>query len=99
MGFHQTPCTLQGSLEVADQDKRAKAARQGRAGQGRAGQGRAGQQRFTLPHRLVETLNRGPRSEPRAPMQMVSGALGSLGFILEALDPKLNTTGPKPKVE
>ena len=35
---------------------------------------------FTLPHRLVETLGRGPRSEPRAPMQMVSGALGSLGF-------------------
>ena len=34
---------------------------------------------FTLPHRLVETLGRGPRSEPRAPMQMVSGALGSLG--------------------
>ena len=33
-----------------------------------------------LPHRLVETLGRGPRSEPRAPMQMVSGALGSLGF-------------------
>ena len=35
---------------------------------------------FTLPHRFVETLGRGPRSEPRAPMQMVSGALGSLGF-------------------
>ena len=35
---------------------------------------------FTLPHRLVETLGRGPRSEPRAPMQMVSGALGSLGL-------------------
>ena len=35
---------------------------------------------FTLPHRLVETLGRDPRSEPRAPMQMVSGALGSVGF-------------------
>ena len=32
---------------------------------------------FTLPHRLVETLGRGPRSKPRAPMQMVSGALSS----------------------
>ena len=27
-----------------------------------------------------ETLGQGPRAEPRAPMQMVSGALGSLGF-------------------
>ena len=35
---------------------------------------------FTLPHRSDGTLGRGPRSEPRAPMQMVSGALGSLGF-------------------
>ena len=35
---------------------------------------------FTLPHRPVKTLGRGPRSDPRAPMQMVSGALGSLGF-------------------
>ena len=35
---------------------------------------------FTLPHRFDRTLGRGPRSEPRAPMQMVSGALGSLGF-------------------
>ena len=35
---------------------------------------------FTLPHRAVGTLGRGPRSEPRAPMQMVSGALGSLGL-------------------
>ena len=33
---------------------------------------------FTLPRRPVETLGGGPRSEPRAPMQMVSGALGSL---------------------
>ena len=32
-----------------------------------------------LPHRFDRTLGRGPRSEPRAPMQMVSGALGSLG--------------------
>ena len=37
---------------------------------------------FTLPHRAVGTLGRGPRSEPRAPMQMVSGVLGSLGFRL-----------------
>ena len=35
---------------------------------------------FTLHHRSDETLGRGPRSEPRAPLQMVSGALGSLGF-------------------
>ena len=35
---------------------------------------------FTLPHRSDGTLGRGPRSEPRAPMQMVSGALKSLGF-------------------
>ena len=35
---------------------------------------------FTLPHRSDGTLGRGPRSEPRAPMQMVSGALGSLGL-------------------
>ena len=35
---------------------------------------------FTLPHRSVETLGRGPRSKPRAPMHMDSGALGSLGF-------------------
>ena len=35
---------------------------------------------FTLPHRAVGTLGRGPRSKPRAPMQMVSGALGSLGL-------------------
>ena len=35
---------------------------------------------FTLPHRSDETLGRGPRSEPRAPMQMVSGALGTLGL-------------------
>ena len=35
---------------------------------------------FTLSHRSDGTLGRGPRSEPRAPMQMVSGALGSLGF-------------------
>ena len=35
---------------------------------------------FTLPHRSDGTLGRGPRSEPRAPMQMISGALGSLGF-------------------
>ena len=34
---------------------------------------------FTLPRRSDGTLGRGPRSEPRAPMQMVSGALGSLG--------------------
>ena len=34
---------------------------------------------FTLPHRFDGTLGRGPRSEPRAPTQMVSGALGSLG--------------------
>ena len=34
---------------------------------------------FALPHRSDGTLGRGPRSEPRAPMQMVSGALGSLG--------------------
>ena len=34
---------------------------------------------FTLPHRSDGTLGRGLRSEPRAPMQMVSGALGSLG--------------------
>ena len=33
---------------------------------------------FTLPRRSDGTLGRGPRSEPRAPMQMVSGALGSL---------------------
>ena len=68
---------------------------QGRAGQGRAGQGRAAQgvlsegvaesfpSPFTgrlYPHRAVGTLGRGPRSEPRAPMQMVSGALGRIGF-------------------
>ena len=35
---------------------------------------------FTLPHRSDGTLGRGPRSEPRAPMQMVSGALGSFAF-------------------
>ena len=35
---------------------------------------------FTLPHRSVETLGRGPRSKTRAPMHMDSGALGSLGF-------------------
>ena len=35
---------------------------------------------FTLPHRSDGTLGRGPRSEPRAPMQMFSNALGSLGF-------------------
>ena len=35
---------------------------------------------FTLPHRSDGTLGRGPRSEPRAPMQMVSGALDSLVF-------------------
>ena len=38
---------------------------------------------FTLPHRSDRTLGRGPRPEPRAPLQMVSGALGSfrvLGF-------------------
>ena len=35
---------------------------------------------FTLPHRADGTLGRGPRSEPRGPMQMVSGALGSLGL-------------------
>ena len=35
---------------------------------------------FTLPHRSDGTLGRGPRSQPRAPMQMVSGALGSLGL-------------------
>ena len=35
---------------------------------------------FTLPHRSVEMLGRGPRSKPRAPMHMDSGALGSLGF-------------------
>ena len=42
---------------------------------------------FTLPHRSDGTLGRGPRSEPRAPMQMVSGALGSLliGFRVEGL--------------
>ena len=35
---------------------------------------------FTLPHRSDGTLGPGPRSEPRAPMKMVSGALGSLEF-------------------
>ena len=35
---------------------------------------------FTSLHRSDETLGRGPRSKPRAPMQMVSGALGSLGL-------------------
>ena len=35
---------------------------------------------FTIPRRSDETLGRGPRSEPRAPMQMVGRALGSLGF-------------------
>ena len=35
---------------------------------------------FTLPHHPDGTLGRGPRSEPRPPMQMVSGALGSFGF-------------------
>ena len=40
---------------------------------------------FTLPHRADGRLGRGPRSEPRAPMQMVSGALGSLGFRVEGL--------------
>ena len=41
---------------------------------------------FTLPHRSDGTLGRGPRSEPRAPMQMVSGALGSLGFRARSSD-------------
>ena len=39
---------------------------------------------FTLPHRSDRTLGQEPRSEPRAPMQMVSGALGSFG-VLECL--------------
>ena len=36
---------------------------------------------FTLPHRSDGTLGWGFRSELRAPMQMVSGALGSLGLL------------------
>ena len=35
---------------------------------------------FALPHHSDETLGRGLRSEPRAPMQMVGGILDSLGF-------------------
>ena len=38
---------------------------------------------FTLPHRSDDTLGRGPRSEPRAPMRMVSSAR-SLGFRVSA---------------
>ena len=38
---------------------------------------------FTLPHCSDGTLGQGPRSEPRAPMQMVSAALGSLGSRVE----------------
>ena len=66
----------------AGQRQRAAAAgrAQGRA-QGRAGgQGARGHGARTLPHRSVETLGRGPRSKPRAPMQIVSSALSSLGF-------------------
>ena len=36
---------------------------------------------FTLPHRSDGTLGRGFRSKPRGPMQMVSGALGSLAAL------------------
>ena len=66
-----------------------RAGQRGQAGQGRAAaqQGAAGQlgSRASLqssytgrlyPHRSDGTLGRGPRSQPRAPMQMVSGGLG-----------------------
>ena len=42
-------------------------------------------ERVSLPHRSDEMLGREPRSEPRAPMQMVSGALGSLGLRVRSL--------------
>ena len=42
---------------------------------------------YGLPHRSDGTLGQGPRSESRAPMQMVSGALGSLGFRKPAWHP------------
>ena len=84
------PRTLQGSLEVAHQgragQRRAGApAQQGSRAAGQLGRQagerrRAGGQEAKQGHRSEETLDRGPRSEPRAPMQLVSGALGSLGM-------------------
>ena len=36
---------------------------------------------FEHPHRSNETLGRGPRSDPRAPISMVGGSVGSFGFV------------------
>ena len=86
------PRTLQGSLEVAHQGRAGQRRAGGTSTAGQqssraAGQGRragerrrAGGQEAKQGHRSEETLDRGPRSEPRAPMQLVSGALGSLGM-------------------
>ena len=74
-------------------------AEQGRAGQGRGRAGREAPRPCNSPAWAPKTplgvpprgtLGRGPRSEPRAPMQMVSGALGSfrvegLGFRVSGL--------------
>ena len=74
--FHQTPRTCR------EQTREGRAGQEGKAEKGRAGQRAASPQPpytggLYPPHRSDGTLGRGPRSEPRAPMQM-SAALSAV---------------------